>query len=382
MFAYVDETGNTGARLLDWDQPLFITAAFMTRSDFERRFGEEVREIAKSLGFDELHAAQLGVGRLENVAPDLLKVIRKAGPAFSLARVEKAYVLATKVFDTLFDSFENKAVPWHVYNVPPLRMTMLFKVAYLLDEQIAEAFLDALLDPVDQRALEKMAGVCRQIAANVDLLPDQRSKEIIGDAMTWAAQHPECLHFVHSDKVGRKSHLPNMVGFGNLLGGIEKQSVVWQRPVDRIIHDRQHEFAQAIEFWHKMYSNALPDAVNVPFSGKMVLRKVFGSKLEISSAKESAGIQIIDVVLWLFSRSLKQDLPPNCQKLLDYVHGRAHSDDFSFAAAEVFATLSVDRANAVEMTPKAIEDARALSAEIEQRRLQAMSDFEREKKAR
>ncbi len=368
--------------MLDEDQPVFVTAAFMTRSDFEHRFGSEVRDIAKSFGLDELHAAQLGVGRLENIAPALLRVIRKAGPAFALARVEKAYVLAAKVFDTLFDSFENKAVPWHVYNVPALRMTMLFKVTYLLDEQIAEAFLDALLDAIDKRALEKMAGVCRQIAANVDLLPDQRSKEIIGEAMTWAAEHPECLHFVHSDKVGRKSHLPNMVGFGNLLAGIEKQSVVWQRPVDRIVHDRQHEFASAIEFWHKMYSNARPEAVTVPFSGKMVLRKVFGSKLEITSAKESAGIQVIDVILWLFSRSLKQELPPNCQKLLNYVHSRAHSDDFSFAGAEAIAAASVERANSVTMTPEAIEGARAFRAEMEQGRLQAMSDFENEEEAR
>ena len=31
MYAYVDETGNTGNRIFDPDQPLFITAAMMTR---------------------------------------------------------------------------------------------------------------------------------------------------------------------------------------------------------------------------------------------------------------------------------------------------------------------------------------------------------------
>lgn len=375
MYAYVDETGNTGARMLDENQPLFITAALMTRSDFDLRFGREVRDIAKSIGQEEIHAAQLGIGRLEDIAPDMLRVIRKAGPTFALARVEKSYVLAAKVFDTLFDSFENKAVPWHVYNMPPLRMSMLFKVAYLLDEQIAEAFLDALLDVNDRRALEKMAGVCRRIVARVDLLPDRRSREIIGDAMTWAAEHPDCLQFVHSDKVGRKGHLPNMVGFGNLLGGIEMQSAAWQQPVECITHDRQNEFAPAIEFWHKMYSNAREEAVVVPFSGKLVLRKVFGSRLEISSARESAGIQIIDVILWLFSRSMKQELPPNCQKFLNYVHGRAHSEDFSFAGAAAVTAALVDRVNSFDMTPEMIESSRALRDEMDQRRLQGMREF-------
>lgn len=379
MFAYVDETGNTGGKMLDDDQPLFMTAAIMTRSDLELRFGGEVRAISKALGEDQIHAAKLGVGKLEDIAPDILRVVRKAGPAFALARVEKRYVVAAKVFDTLFDSFENKAVPWHVYNIPPLRMTMLFKVAYLLDDEVATAFIDALLDTNADRARAKMATVCKALAERVGHLPDQRSQEIIGEAMSWAAEHPDALEFVHSDKVGRKGHLPNMVGFGNLLGGIEKQSVVWGRPVERITHDRQHEFAEAIKFWHKMYSNARDDVVMVPFSGKMVLRKVFGSRLEMSSAQDSAGIQIIDVILWLLSRSMKQDLPANCQKLLNYVHSRAFSDDFSFAGAEALALAVTERANSVELSPAVLSDARRIRDEFEQHRLQAMQDFAQDK---
>jgi hypothetical protein len=35
MFAFVDETGNTGENLFDEKQPLFITAALITKSDFD-----------------------------------------------------------------------------------------------------------------------------------------------------------------------------------------------------------------------------------------------------------------------------------------------------------------------------------------------------------
>jgi len=61
-----------------------------------------------------------------------------------------------------------------------------------------------------------------------------------------------------------------------------------------------------------MYSNARDDAVMHSFGSRMVLRRVFGSEFEISDAKGSAGIQVIDVILWLFARSHKTDLPPNC----------------------------------------------------------------------
>ena len=379
MYAFVDETGNTGAKLLDEAQPLFMTGALLTRCDFDLRFGSDVAALSKSCGVDEIHAADMGVGGLESIAPDILRILRKAGPAFAIARIEKSYVVATKVFDTIFDSFENKAVPWHAYNIPTLRMMLVFKVAWILDDASAQAFLDALLDTNDQRAWAKMAAFCRMLLLSVPMIPDQRSRQIVSNALEWAADNPEALQFVHSNKIGRKSHLPNLIAFGNLLGGIERQSNVWKRPVDVIRHDRQQEFAAGLRFWHDMYSNARREAVEMPFGGRMVLRRVFGSNLEITNAKESAGIQMIDVIMWLFGRAQRTELPTNCQRLLDYVYGRGHMDDFSFAAAEAATRKIIDRAEATTLTQDEMEAAVALRAEIEAKRLAGMDDYAREK---
>lgn len=375
MFAYVDESGNTGAKLLDENQPVFVTAALLTRSDFDKRFGDQLRAVAKTAGVNEIHAAEMGVGGLEAIAPELLKVLRRAGPAFALARVEKRYVIATKVFDTLFDSFENKAVPWHAYNEPSLRMLLVFKVAYILDEPVAERFLEALMEPNDKKAWAQMADFCRDLIPRVTLIPDARSREIVGEALQWIVDNPEALHFVHSDKVGRKSHLPNLIGFGNLLNAIETRSAIWKRPVEVIRHDRQHEFAAGIRFWHDMYSNAKQDVVQMPFGGRMVLRRVFGSTLEISNAKDSPGIQMIDVILWLFARVQREDLPPACQAILDYVYDRGHLDDFSFAAAEERTQKLIDRVEAQPLPPGAMENAAKLRAEIEERRQAGMREY-------
>jgi len=375
LFAYVDESGNTGAKLLDENQPLFITAALLTRSDFDKRFGEQVRAIAKAAGVDEIHATDMGVGGIEAIAPDLLKVLRRAGPAFALARVEKRYVIATKVFDTLFDAYENKAVPWHVYNVPPMRMDMVFKLASMLDEPGAETFLKALMEPNDKKAWAKMADFCRELLPRVTLLTDARSREIVGDALQWIVDNPEALHFVHSDKVGRKSHLPNLIGFGNLLNAIETRSAIWKRQVEVIRHDRQQEFAAGLKFWHDMYSNAKQDVVELPFGGRMVLRRVFGSRLEISNAKDSAGIQMIDVILWLFARAQRKDLPLACQAILDYVYDRGHLDDFSYAQAMEATQTMMERLEAQPLPPGAMEDAARLRAEIEERRQEGMREY-------
>jgi Protein of unknown function (DUF3800) len=380
LYAFVDETGNTGAKLLDNDQPLFVTAALLTRSDFDRRFGRQVDAIAASLGVDEIHASELGVARLEEIASALLKVVRKAGPAFFLARVEKRYVLAAKIFDTIFDSAENRAVPWHAYNARPLRLMLVFKIASVLDDALSQAFWDALMTKRSDQARAKMADFCRALRGRVGLIPDQRSRQVVGEALDWAAANPEALEFVHQTKQGRKSHLPNMVGFGNLLSGIERQSNVWGRPVEVIRHDRQHEFEQALKFWHQMYSNAREDVVHLPLGEKMVLRKVFGSRLEISSARDSAGIQVIDVILWLFARSLRGHvLPDRCQGLLDYVYSRAYQDDFSFSGVGAAATEMIEDIETRSLPPSMLDDGQALFAEIEKRRLDEMEAYARAK---
>ena len=128
-----------------------------------------------------------------------------------------------------------------------------------------------------------------------------------------------------------------------------------------------------------MYSNARADVVEHPFGGRMVLRRVFGSSLEISDAKASVGIQIIDVILWLFSRAQKTDLPPNCQAILDYVYSRGHLDDFSFSTAEAAATQAILDVEGRPLSADMIEDGRKLRLEIEERRLAGMAEYAQSK---
>jgi hypothetical protein len=46
LYAYVDETGNTGHNLFDAAQPHFYTAALITKGDFDLSFAKPIRAIA------------------------------------------------------------------------------------------------------------------------------------------------------------------------------------------------------------------------------------------------------------------------------------------------------------------------------------------------
>jgi hypothetical protein len=80
MFAFVDETGNTGPNLFDEKQPLFVTAALITRADFDVVHRSNVKRIAGNIGVGILHGQELGFGRIGEIAADILKILKKATP--------------------------------------------------------------------------------------------------------------------------------------------------------------------------------------------------------------------------------------------------------------------------------------------------------------
>lgn len=153
--------------------------------------------------------------------------------------------------------------------------------------------------------------------------------------------------------------------------------------MDTIVHDRQSEFEQSLKFWHQMFVNARPDVVTLPLGEKLVLRKVFGSRLRMSAGADSAGIQMIDVVLWLFARSLKgHELPTGCGRLLTYVHSRAYQNDFSFIGVGTDLVRTLDEAYAKDPSIGAYGRAVGFARESEARRLQAMRDYAEDKALR
>ena len=170
--------------------------------------------------------------------PTYWTCFKRAKAHFFVSRVEKRYLLASKVFDTLFDSGENAAVAWHHYNLRALRIMLVFKLAATIDEDTARLFWQCLLEPEEEAALKTLPGVCDALQRNLDEVPDARSRQLLTDGLESAKQHPESIQ-IHTDrKIARKGHFPNMVAFTNLLDGLEDHSKRFKRPVARITHDK------------------------------------------------------------------------------------------------------------------------------------------------
>ena len=376
LFAFVDETGNTGSNIFDEAQPDFFTGALITKSNFDVLQKNTLRTICRKHGIGSLHASALGFGPIELIAPDLLKLLKKVDARFFVSRVEKRYLVATKFYDTFFDSGENPAANWNAYNVRVLKLMMCFKVASIMTDDIAREFWAMLMARNEKQARAKIPGICDAVLSNVPLLPDQRSREVVTETLMWSRDHPEALDIFIAGRQAKNGHMPNMVAFANLLDGLEWFSKRWNRPLQKIVHDRQSQFEGSLEEWHRMFSNASGEPIHLP-GETMVLRKVPGSTFEVSSSDDSAGIQVADLTLWLFRQFLAgRNLPENSAKLLNHVFKKGYQQDFSFRGVGDQVEVKLREIMEADIPAEAMEAGRRILEEQEQMRQQLIAMYD------
>lgn len=376
MFAYVDETGNTGSNIFDEQQPNFYTAALVSRSNFDLLYAARVNALSRDLGVDSIHASLLGARGIEASAREIGKILKASEARFFVSRVEKSYLVATKVFDVFFDAGENPAVSWTTYNSRVLRLVLCFKLATILDDDIVKAFWMMLLEKNEQKARSSVPGICNAVIGRVDGIVDARSREIVTDALSWCAAHPEALDFYQQGQEAKNGHMPNMVAFANLMQGIDDLARRWGRQLRKIVHDRQSQFEGTLRTWHGRFANASSEPMQIA-GESYTLQLGNGSSFEVSASGNSPGIQMADVILWLHRKACEgQNLLPESRRLLDFVYKRAWHNDFSFDHVGQQVENLMRQLMSGELSPEQIEGGKRLQKQMEDYRQRNLAGYE------
>jgi hypothetical protein len=66
-----DESGNTGANLLNRDQPYYYAGAIRAKESLDEKYKGRFETFAASPGHMHLHAAEMGMGKLIEFLPFL-----------------------------------------------------------------------------------------------------------------------------------------------------------------------------------------------------------------------------------------------------------------------------------------------------------------------
>jgi hypothetical protein len=253
-----------------------------------------------------------------------------------------------------------------------MRYVLLLKVAALFDEEILKKAWEARIDLDDKRAEAVFVEVCKEIRSRVGALPDARSRQIIGDALQWAEYHPAEIYY----NVKRKSDLlqitPNVIGFQSVMHGIAARLRKHRKEASRIVVDQQSQFngAQRTLSQHFALMRDVP-LVNGPGLPELDFSNMPDTPITFESSANSAGLEFVDVYLWVFKRFMeKKELAPELFPLVRSQLHRGRTDEISINAIASRWKRWFDELP--EPTEENMEKARELMAIDEERRLRAI----------
>lgn len=335
MYCYVDESGNTGANLFDPAQPVLYYGLITAKTNLDVTAEPLLRAARAKLGVARLHANELGVGRLSEIAPAVRRFAVKHDVRFSLYKVVKPDHAVITFFDQVFDAGLNDAVSWHHYWTP-LRYVLVFKVARLFDEETAKAAWAARQETNPARAAEALRSICARLKERLHLLPDARSRELISGALTWAATNPFEISYGAGNKDSALQISPNLVGFQQVLQYIGIHARKQSRRVRQIVVDRQTQFNRAqdelAEFYRRLVGHRQsmgPGMPDMDMTNMPTVPPVF------RPGDESAGLELVDIVLWVAKRNEEEKaLSPELAEMFNAFAKRGGTDEVSLRGLE------------------------------------------------
>lgn len=335
MYCYIDESGNTGVNLFDPAQPILYYGLITSTTNLDVTAEPLLRITRAKLGVKRLHANELGVGRLSEIASSLGRFALKRDVRFSLYKVMKPDHAVITFFDQVFDAGLNKAVSWHHYWTP-LRYILVLKVAQLFDEEAAKAAWAARLETNASRAAVGLRAICATLQKRLHRLPDARSRELISGALTWAAANPFEISYGSGNKDSALQISPNLVGFQQVLQYIAIHARKQSRPIRQIIVDRQSQFnraqAELSDIYRRMRNQKMGMGPGMPEMDMTNIPVVLPS---FRPGDESAGLELVDIVLWVAKRRAEgKVLSPELAEMFNSFAKRGMTDEVSLSGLE------------------------------------------------
>lgn len=375
MYFYVDESGHTGPNLFDDAQPMLYYGVLSSKLNVDLVAEGSVDSLRRALGVRRLHANELGNGPLVAIVHELCKIQKKLDFRFDLYRVAKPDHAIICFFDQVFDQGLNPAMTWTGYWTP-LRYVLLLKVASLFDEDLAKSAWAARICLDDAKAHSSLKEICRSLIGRLDQLPDARSRQLLGDALSWVIANPHEISYNAADKKAVLQVTPNIVGFQSVMHGIATRIKSSKQQARKIVVDQQSQFNKAQRTLADFYTSVRSiDWASGPGLPTMDSRNMPAVPIEFSSSTASAGLELVDIHLWVFKRFMEErELAPELFSLIKPHLQRGRTDEISLAAIGNRWTNYFDQMPELEDMPaENVARAREIMRMDEERRLKSVA---------
>lgn len=323
MYVYIDESGNSGVNISDSAQPFFYALSLQSKIDFEKRIKCQMAKIRNDIQCSELHGNEIGIAKIDSIADSLLSICKKYEFSFHLSIIEKKFLAIVQLFDCLFDSGINEAVPYYIYNIFEHRGNLLLNVASIVDIDIISKFWNGCIHERNaSKAHINLQNICDNIIKNTRKLKDNYSKKLIKDALTWAKAN--CSEFLplFDEKHLNLTGSANFIAFTMQLPAICKTSAAHKQDINSIIHDEQSQFKKTFEFYYNTMSQAEKITLPSYFCPETTLdfEPIRNCIFTMEPSDKHDGLQLVDIFLYLIKKYNEgKNITGKAGNLLEYI---------------------------------------------------------------
>lgn len=201
---------------------------------------------------------------------------------------------------------------------------------------------------------------------------DPRGKELLGDALDYALRFPSSLLPSSRSKLDS----PNIVAFTLLIHSLQKLAEENLR-IEKFVHDLQSQFGAALKEVYDLNKR-------FRFSGKPLAWLTdfsrddsFNCPIQLKSSSEVIGLQFVDIVLWLVTRSFGRGLSrgyPNSEALVRTVRERAIVSELSQQQLLEDSQLSYLYIQSLPLSENQLREGQEIREEIEEARKRRARD--------
>jgi len=168
---------------------------------------------------------------------------------------------------------------------------------------------------------------------------------------------------------------PNMIAFGRLIDTVHAALEGSKLGVRKFVHDDQREFGRFMRQWFPVLRGIDADSTGaLSFMGDLRKIGVIRCDIELARSTETPGLQLIDIVLWLYRRSIADSLRGflRCCELIEFVSDRAVVDRFTRAQLAEDAAQMIGELQSLPLSDEELARGREATKTMEQVRLQRM----------
>lgn len=366
MYIYADESGHSGKYIFN-EPRLYRQGAIFSIDDPEPLFLPIVDRYCKQLNITHLHASELTLEKVIEIAEAFLEVLSDKTWVFHVSVIEKPYLATTKFVDSIFDSGENKGARWLWYNHEYFRHTLCCLIDDVLTDRNRRNFWNAYLNDDYEEVKNAIKNAITYLSR---FAKDKRLYTVAIDGLQYALYHPKDITLMaNRSKKSYKGHTPNMVAFTSLIQSVhsfcEDHGVV----PDAFYHDSQSEFASSMKEYHKIFGSIkiTNEKVGIMTPGKITEYDL--GKFSVALSKDIASLQVIDIFLWIHQRQGTPELNEIKTKLDKYIDEHSISRPMS----ELIKIVWNKRISEKQLTPEALKKGQDTVDRMEKKFLDGLS---------